>query len=74
MNEEIEEPEVTFTAETGELYMLDKRERILVREVLRLTLTTPSGKKVLEERFGKEGFKIAVSLLEQMGVKVEKPI
>ena len=74
MNEEDEELEVTFSAETGELYLLDKKERILVREVLRLSLTTPSGKKVLEERFGKEGFKIAVSLLEQMGVKVDKPI
>ena len=74
MNDKNEEPEVTFTSETGEFYMLDKKERILVREVLRLSLTTPSGKKVLEERFGKEGFKIAVSLLEQMGVKVEKPI
>ena len=73
MNEEDEELEVTFSAETGELYLLDKKERILVREVLRLSLTTPSGKKVLEERFGKEGFKIAVSLLEQMGVTVEKP-
>ena len=72
MTEQHEKPEITFRAQTGELYSLDKKERILLREVLRLSLTTPSGKKVLEERFGKDGFKIAVSLLEQMGVEVKK--
>jgi hypothetical protein len=73
MNERNEDLEVSFTTETGELYSLDKKERVLVREVLRLSLTTPSGKKALEERFSKEGFKIAVNLLEQMGAKVTKP-
>jgi hypothetical protein len=43
-----------------------------VKEAIRLALATPSGLRKLEERFGKEGFKIAVNLLEQMGVKVEK--
>jgi len=73
MNERNEDFEVSFTAETGELYSLDKKERLLVREVLRLGLSTPAGKKALEERFSKEGFKIAVNLLEQMGVRVTKP-
>ena len=44
MTEKDEEPEITFRAETGELYSIDKKERILLREVLRLSLTTPSGK------------------------------
>ena len=72
VTEKHEESEITFRAQTGELYSLDKNERILLREVLRVSLITPSGKKVLEERFGKYGFKIAVSLLEQMGVEVKK--
>ncbi len=72
MNEKNENLEVCFTAETGELYSLDKKERILVREVLRIALTTPSGKKILGARFGKEGFEIALRLLGQMGVIVEK--
>jgi hypothetical protein len=72
MTEKDEESEITFRADTGELYSLDKKERILLREVLRLSLTTPSGKKALEERFGKNGFKIVLSLLEQMGVEVKK--
>jgi hypothetical protein len=46
----------------------------LVKEVLRLALTTSPGRKRLEERFGEEGFKIAESLLKQMGVKAGKPI
>jgi hypothetical protein len=74
MNKMDEEPGIGFRAETGELYMLDKKERILAKEVLRLALATPSALRKLEERFGKEGFKIAVNLLEQMGVKVEKPM
>ena len=73
MNDKNEEAEVSFTADTGELYSLDKKERILVREVLKLSLTTLSGKKVLQERFGRVGFRIAVSRLEHMGVTVEKP-
>ena len=73
MNEENEEFEVCFTAETGELYSLDKKERKLVKEVLRLALATPSGRIRIRKRFRKEGFKIAVKLLEQMGVKVEDP-
>lgn len=74
MNEKSEELDIGFRAETGELYSLDKKERILVKEVIRLALATPAGLRKLEERFGKEGFKIAVNLLEQMGVKVEKPM
>ena len=68
-----EEPAVSFKAETGELYSLDKKERKLIKEVLRLGLATPSGRTKIRKRFGKEGFKIAASLLEQMGVKVEDP-
>jgi len=71
MNEQNEEPEVSFRADTGELYSLGKKERILLKEVLRLALATRSGRIKIRQRFGKEGFKMAVSLLEQMGVKVE---
>ena len=73
MNERKEEPEVSFTGGTGELYSLDKKERRLVKEVLRLSLATPSGRKKIKERFGKRGFRIASTLLEQMGVKLEDP-
>jgi hypothetical protein len=65
-------PEFAIRAETGELYMLNKKERILTLEVLKRTLATPAGREFLVERFGKESPKIATSLLEEMGVEVEK--
>jgi hypothetical protein len=56
--------------ETGELYMLSKKERVLTIEVLKMTLATQGGREFLLERFGKEGIKMAVSLLEEMGVQI----
>lgn len=58
--------------ETGELYMLNKKERVLTIEVLKMTLATEAGRKFLLERFGKQGFKTAVSLLEEMGVQIRE--
>ena len=65
--------EFGIRGETGELYMLNKKERILTIEVLKPTLATPAGRQFLVERFGKEGLKIAATLLEEMGVEVGKP-
>jgi len=56
--------------ETGELYMLSKKERVLTTEVLKMTLATEGGREFLLERFGKEGLKMAVGLLEEMGVQI----
>jgi hypothetical protein len=55
--------------ETGELYLLNKQERALTVEVLKMALATEGGRKFLVERFGKEGLKRAVSLLREMGVE-----
>ena len=74
MDEKNGGPQLSFREDTGELYSLDKKERILMKEVLRLSLATSSSRRRLLDRFGEEGFRIAISLLEQMGVKVEKPI
>jgi len=52
--------------------MLNKKERTLTREVLKRTLATAAGREFVVERFGKEGLKLATSLLEEMGVEVEK--
>ena len=64
--------EFGIRSETGEIFMLNKKERILTKEVLRLTLDTAVGRGFLVQRFGKEGLKIAASLLGEMGVEVEK--
>jgi len=58
--------------ETGEIYMLSKKERILAIEVLKLALASPARRQFLVERFGKESLEIAAGLLSQMGVKVGK--
>jgi hypothetical protein len=62
-----EEPEVGFKADTGQLYMLNKRERILVREILRKTLGTTAGKQLITELFGREGLRLAETLFKEMG-------
>ena len=62
--------EFGIRSETGELYMLNKKERVLTIEVLKMTLATKAGREFLLERFGKQGLKIAVSLLEEMGVQI----
>jgi len=64
--------DVGIRGETGELHMLNKKERILTVEVLKLTLATVAGREFLIERFGEESLKIATSLLEEMGIKVGK--
>jgi hypothetical protein len=67
-----DQAEYGLRRETGELYMLTKKERILTVEVLKLTLATAAGREFLVERFGKEALKIAASLMEAMGVQVGK--
>lgn len=64
--------EFGIRSETGEIYMLTKKERILTIEILKLTLATQAGRNFLVERFGQEGIKTATSLLEDMGIQIAK--
>ena len=66
----MKESDVGVRGETGELYMLNKKERRLTIEVLKRTLESDVGREFLEKRFGKEGLKIALGLLIQMGVQI----
>jgi hypothetical protein len=66
------ESEFGIRSETGEVYMLNKKERMLTIEILGLTLATAAGREFLIERFGKEGLKTAECLLEEMGVQISK--
>jgi uncharacterized SAM-dependent methyltransferase len=56
--------------EKGGLYMPNKKERALPIEVLKMTFGFEAGRECLLERSGKQGLKIAVSLLEEMGVQI----
>jgi hypothetical protein len=62
--------EIGIKSETGEIYLLTKKERILTIEILKLTLASTAGRDFVVERFGQEGLKRAVGLLEEMGVQV----
>jgi len=64
--------EFGIRSETGEIYMLTKKERILTIEILKMTLATETGREFLIERFGKEGLKTAAGLLEEMGVQISE--
>jgi hypothetical protein len=70
--ERSDESEFGIRRETGEIYMLNKKERLLTIEILKLTLATPAGRGFLVERFGKEGLKTAAGLLEEMGVQISQ--
>jgi hypothetical protein len=64
--------EIGIRSETGQIYLLTKKERILMIEILKLTLASAAGREFVVERFGKEGFKVAVGLLEEMGVQIRE--
>lgn len=63
---------IGITCETGEIYLLTKKERILTIEILKLTLATAAGRAFLVERFGHEGVKRAAGLLAEMGVQISE--
>jgi hypothetical protein len=60
---EDDQTEFESRRETGEIYMLSKKERILMIEILKLTLVSRAPRHFLVKRFGKEGVKIAANLL-----------
>jgi hypothetical protein len=66
------ESEFGIRGENGEIYMLNKEERLLTIEILKMTLATAAGREFLVERFGKEGLKTAADLLAEMGVQISQ--
>ena len=64
--------EIGIRSETGDIYLLTKKERILTIEILKLTLASAAGREFVVERFGKDGLKVAVGLLEEMGVQISQ--
>ena len=53
-----------YHADTGNVLMLNKKERILVKEILSIVLSTKEGKETIKQKFGEEYIKIARDLLE----------
>jgi hypothetical protein len=71
MKDPEDEIEIGFKAETGELFMLDKKERILLRAVLSVALSYKSTRSVIAKKLGKESLALAETLFREMGGKLE---
>ncbi len=58
---------VGLADKTGALLMIDKKERELVREILAMSLKSPSAREWISKKLGKEYVQIGVKLLKAMG-------
>ena len=70
MTDQKDEIEIGFQAETGELFMLDKKERRLLRAILSVTLEYENSRRAIIRALGKESLATAKNLLKQMGGKL----
>jgi len=67
MEESAKESDIAFKTLTGELYMLGKKERILLRALLDVTLRSKTGREIIAEECGRESLHMAKTLLREMG-------
>jgi hypothetical protein len=58
---------VGLADKTGALLMIDKKERELLREILSMSLKSPSAREWISKKLGKEYVQIGVKLLKAMG-------
>jgi len=65
--EEKDDVPIGLADRTGALLMIDKKERELVRELLTMTLKSPSAREWISKKLGKEYIQIGVKLLKAMG-------
>jgi hypothetical protein len=65
--EEKDDVLVGLADKTGALLMIDKKERELIREILSMTLKSPSAREWISKKLGKEYVQIGVKLLKNMG-------
>ncbi|MEJ2723515.1 MAG: hypothetical protein P8175_02490 [Deltaproteobacteria bacterium] len=52
---------------TGALLMINKKERLLLRELLAMSMKSPSARQWIAKRLGAEYIKIGEKLLKSMG-------
>jgi hypothetical protein len=65
--EEKDDVLIGLADKTGALLMIDKKERELVRELLAMTLKSPSAREWISKKLGKEYVQIGMKLLKSMG-------
>jgi hypothetical protein len=71
MKDQEDENKIGVKAETGELFTLDKKERILLRAVLSVALDYKTTREVIAKKLGKDSLTIAEDLLREMGGRVD---
>jgi hypothetical protein len=71
MKDQEDKTQIGFKAETGELFTLDKKERILLRAVLSVALDYKTTREVIAKKLGKESLTIAEDLLREMGGRLD---
>jgi hypothetical protein len=59
--------DIAFKNETGQMFMLDKKVRVLLRGLLAKAIKSAGGRKMIAERLGPEYVEIGLNLLKQMG-------
>ncbi len=69
MEEQQDEIAVGLADRTGALMMINKKERMLIRELLSVTLKSPTAKEWIVNRLGREYIQIGEKLLRAMGDK-----
>jgi hypothetical protein len=67
--EERDEIAIGLADKTGALLMINKKERMLIREILSVTLKSSAAKEWIIKKFGREYIRIGEKLLTVMGDK-----
>jgi hypothetical protein len=65
--EESDDIALGLADKTGALMMINKKERLLIKELLVVTLKSPSAKEWIAKKLGREYVQIGERLLKAMG-------
>jgi hypothetical protein len=67
MEEKQDEIAIGLADRTGALMMINKKERMLIKELLSVTLRSPNAKEWITKKLGHEYIQIGEKLLKAMG-------
>ena len=67
MEEKQDEIAIGLADRTGALMMINKKERMLIKELLSVTLRSPNAKDWITKKLGREYIQIGEKLLKAMG-------
>jgi hypothetical protein len=65
--EERDDKTIRLADRSGALMMINRKERLLIKEILAVTLKSPSAKEWIVKKLGREYLQIGERLLKAMG-------